>query len=371
MLKSKYKQGKGSGIVWAIVGAAAVVLLLFAWAAIPEKQSPDIRDTAIVTSSGVNCGSTLQSALTVDAQNIYNTSGAETNDTSIYFYQINADGSEQYFTKVTDTTAGALTLTCGLNYKAKMLSTSGAQGDPSTIRGVSGSGISDIKVNDDGTVSFSATGERGSVTFKFQQHAVPQIRLWDLQSEAAYVNNSGGTTAADAKVFNTSDGVNFTSTGTTGIAVGSGGKLNVRYEIQAQAVDENYNDAGIYILIDAGTTVWNTDGAVGKLNGATLTDVKSQLNAQEKIAYSAYELVYLIPASVAISNTDTTTFELNINALAGQNPASNTDDIQVDFAPIGRYTSIADGNILKMGAVDDSTSRTQVNTLWDTRLYVA
>lgn len=374
---------KGKTNMWAILGVVAVVGIAI-WvfsSGVLQTTAPGTTPSQVVqlpTSAAVECPTDKAWSGTVTMQNILNTSGAETFDTTMYLYEINADGSQdeaaynaydKYVTTITDTTSGSLTATCGKRYAAKVLSVSGAAGDQAAIKSVlSSSGTQNAKINSQGLLVFTATSDSGQLQLGSYQQGNPQIRVFDIENNGYMFSNG----SASATAWNATDGVNFagvTNAGTN-TSVGSGGSFNIRFEVQSQNTDETFNDQGLYVLVDAASNRWATP--IMKLDGSVLSDIKTGgLNPDEVKAYTGYEYVYLVPKDKALGmvNPNKYSLEMAISALAGIDPV-NSDTLQVDLAPVGSYASVSNSNFLKIGSVKDDSSQTVVHTLWDTNFWI-
>src|SRR3990167_6388509 len=181
-MKQILKNRKGAIPVlgWIAIIIAVVVFGGIGFSMIPQTQTGG--DGVVETS--VSCPSDQTWTGTVSVQNLLNDTGSETFDTSMYFYEIKADGSEDalsyneigkegFATSITDTTSGSVTLSCGKRYATKILSVSGAAGDPSLVRSIiSKSGVADAKVNDDGVLVFSPRDNSGALTLGVHQIGV-------------------------------------------------------------------------------------------------------------------------------------------------------------------------------------------------------
>jgi hypothetical protein len=366
MEKILNKRAKGSMTTVAIwVGVVAVVGLL-AFMAFGGNSAPAPSSSGSSSTGGIQptasqcsvaCPDDLDWAGTINVRNKLNSTGAENFDTTTYFYE--ADGSLK--TSITDTTSGAATLTCGNTYAVKVQSTSGAAGDSGAF--IDGSGYT---ANPDGTASLTACGSGSTITFVSRQHGLPEIRVRDNVNDGLAFSHGNDD---DAVTYQTTDGAVFgSSTNGSAIAVGAGGNLEFTQFVRATADDQNVNDLGMWILIDAGTSIW--DKPAVKIDGASASEASAQLSADEKIAYNGYEYVFFVPASRVIDNNDKLEINIDINALGGTNPDGD-DNISVDYAPIGHFQSNSDSNVLKVGAVDDSSSRGDVHTRHDTVIWVS
>ncbi|MEK6880659.1 MAG: hypothetical protein AABY22_13665 [Nanoarchaeota archaeon] len=344
------KMGPGAKVFLWLVGIILVSVVAMSLFGGSQQQLP----TGGAEGSTDNCPSDLSWSGTIDVRNSLNISGAETYDTTAYFYFA---GTDDLKVSITDTTAGAVTLTCGESYDVKILSTSGATGDSAKIVG-----ISQGTVDPSGeSATFKATGNGNRITISSQQHGVSEVQVYSNIDKAFF------RSAIDTTAYNSTDGVSWNNTGSQAdsYAIGSGGELDVSVSLRSTTSDENLNDLGLYLLIDAATTVYDTP--VMRLNGAAMTDVKdSGLTPSETLAYSAYEYIFLIPSSTDVILNDKVTLDFDIFALSGVNPGAS-DNIEFDIAPVGSYVSIGNpkASVLAFGSVQDDTSQTVVFTLFD------
>lgn len=315
---------------------------------------PAVSETAGIQCSQA-CPDTGAWTGTVSIQNKWNGTDIETFDTSSYFYvtdpKTKALGSLE--ASVTDTTSGTVTLTCGRQYTMKTASTSGGGGDGSWLY------RSDLGKSDgSGNVVFDACGRAQTFNVVGEQHGLWEARAYDIVNNGYLMNQSN----ASGLVYHVGTPLNFTSTtsNTTGTAIGAAGELHVRMEIRATAEDENLNDRGIYMLVDAASNRWNKPTVM--LDGSTLQDIKSSLSEDEKVAYANYEYAYKIPQTRAITRTNEAKIDFSMFALTGINPTA-ADQPLVDFAPIGQVLSTRDANVLKVQSVNDNTGRSAIHTL--------
>lgn len=351
------KSGKGNAML--TVGGISLILILgfLVWNTFGGTQGTGIGGgTGGISGSAGVCKMACPDSLTwsgvVDLQNRQNAS-TETFDSTMYFYNT-ADNSLK--SKITDTTAGAVTLTCGQQYRVEVISTSGASGDGSTLFS------SDLgEVNSDGNLIINACGSGSTFTIQGEQHGLLKIRSYDLKENANAFNNASST----AGTYVTVSPANFTSTtnNATATAVGVSGDLDFRHEIRAQIEDENVNDRGVYVLVDLDPTIWQEPTV--QIDGSTVSNYKGSLNADEKSAYSNYEFVYLIPASKKITLNADVKVRFNILAVSGVNPTATANPL-IDYAPVGKYASNVQNNVLKIGSVQDDSSKTVVHTKFQT-----
>lgn len=371
------KAGKGNGLmIAAVVGifllVGVVAIALFGGFGIKQQTLEDIdKPDAPTSAGGYNCASDKDWAGTVNVRNSLNSSGTENYDTTMYFYNLNSDGSRgALFTSITDTSSGAVTLSCGELYQAEIRSTSGAAGDSAYVKSVSGSNIVDEKVDSTaGTYTFRPISTGGTISVNSNQHGNFEVRAKDLINDAFLFDDQD----ASATNYETTDGVIFngTAVGDNGITIASGGELRVRLYARATQIDENANDyAGTYILIDADTTVWNDQKSVLKIDDADAPEVSGSLTASEKAAYNSYEFVYKIQGNRDIVQNNEVLIDYSLFALSGQNP-TGAHNVSIDFAPIGKYPATLNSDNLNTGSVDDSTSRTDIHTRFDTVFAIA
>lgn len=363
------RSGKGGGqaALWTVVALLVVIAGIGAFMVFGGTQQQEITtggQTVSTKAGTTSCPDNLAWAGTADVVNKLNATGTETYDTTAYVYVANADGTRGSLkTSITDTTAGTLSLTCGENYIVDVLSTDGNAGDSAEILSAS-----EGKVIDDGALMFTAKGAGNRITLNMNQRGLYQVRAKD-QVTGAFMYPS---TSASNTGYLTTDGVTFMSStdNVTNTAVGAGGKLHVTEYVQAANTDNDLNDLGMWVLVDADPTVWDIDHAAAKLDGSSTPDAKGSLNPDEKIAFNTYELAFKVPASRVIDNNNELEFDLTLSALGGINP-TGSNNITIEYAPIGKYLSSKDSNVLKVGAVDDSSSRARVYTGETTNIAVS
>jgi hypothetical protein len=166
----------------------------------------------------------------------------------------------------------------------------------------------------------------------------------------------------DAMIWNS-------TTNASAMTINANGELYVTYHIRANTSYDDLNDRGIIFLVDAPNTEWDLTKAVAKINGVTVANDKSLLNADENIAYgSTYEYAYVYSGDQVVDSVNEMTFELHMIAAAGANPST---DINVDIAQRGLHASTANAVLFKTGAVLDDAGKTQLHALWDTTLNIA
>ena len=223
--------------------------------------------------------------------------------------------------------------------------------------------VGDYVDNGDGTVTLKVRKALETYTVGGYQHGVLEVRTKDiLNNNFMFDNNAGDAGALDYET----DGVTFTSTtaNTTNTSVGSGGEFHVIQYFRPTVDDNIWGDiGGSYMLVEAPVSIWNEPTV--RLNGVLLANVKGQMNSDESKAYTGYEEVYKYDSFV--KRQQEAAVDLDLFALSGVDPASG---IEIDHASRGAFASVSNSNIVKEGAVDDSTSLTQIHTLIDTNYFI-
>jgi hypothetical protein len=341
---------KGQAMQFWGIGLVVIIIAMFAWkSGILDKFQ--LGSVGGKIEGGVDfCpddGDTTMGDFSVF--NAENKTGTESFDLTYRF--IGEDGSIVSGTDSTDPTD--FTLNCGSCFTVKAISASGADGDSARFVGVR---QGNAELLGDGTVKYCPIRSNEVLHLEGEMHGALEARAKDVILDG-FMYDGNDATATDYET----DGVSFntTSAGSANTAVGSGGEYHVKLYYRPTLEANVYGDVdGYYILVEASTTVW--DKPTVKVNGISLSDVKEQLNPDEQKAYNAYEWVYKV--SDTISRNAEHEMDLQIFALSGVDPST---DIETDFASIGAYASSSDTNNIKVGAVDDSSSQTQIHTLED------
>ena len=365
---------------------AIIVVLLIAggigFAMIPQEQvvptgttEAEVLQTAELVDQAVlkTCPSDNAWSGTFTTQNKANTTGSQTFDETANFYEVKVDGSEdalgydaynRFSTPITDTTSGAVTLTCAKRYAVKTLSVSGAGGDPSRFRELIGtpSGVKNAKVNDAGVLIFTAVGDRGAITAGAWQTSLIENRVYDFIN-VGYIDHNSSGEPGTINGWNATTLGNWSKVGnnTLGTDVGSGGEYHIRLEIRSAEQQRDVNDNGVYALVEASTSTF--DSPTVKIDNVVVSDVKDTgLNPDEVKAYATYEYAYLISPDKKMRKNTQVDLDFDIFASGGQNPDGATD-LKIDLASRGSFASVSDGNLYKSGSVDDSSSRVAIHTL--------
>jgi hypothetical protein len=364
----------------AFVGVAALAVWLFGnpFGAPSQGQTYSIVGNGggaqEMQSTGNNCGTARTTTVTFTQQNALNTTGNEGIDSTCYVYKVAADGSESYVGTQTDTTAGTLSADCNQKYRMYCVSTDSNGGDSGSVLSVAGDGVKVITGKDDkgrdvtgAGIEFMTNAPTYAVNWKGKQHATLQFRAKDLLADALMYDDADSST----QDYET-DGVNFSSSvgNTTALAVGAGGKVNVRQEIQSTDVDTDFSDFGFYIAVKAATTTWDGATVSAKFtneNGATssLTNLKGNLDSDENLLLDTYQYVFYVPDSI---RQDSVYFELSIKALSGVNPGV-TDDIEIDYIAKGAALRTAGENAgVRFSASTDASSKAAIYAVQDTNI---
>ena len=297
------------------------------------------------------CPDTMQTTLTINWQNVKDTTQSDTFDITAYLYKVNGN-DVVYDSSITDTTSGSKTLDCGATYYICPVSADGYGGDNSKIYNIVSGNAQIVSYNGAQCVKITTKGASMSLTVGGSRHGALEFRVFDLLNND-YVYASA---ASSALTYQTGDTTYKTTTSNSSAnAVGTAGELHYKVEFRANATNHDWADQGFYILVDASTTKWNIPTVV--LDNIELTDVKGSLTTEEAAAYSDYEYVYRVDKEVV---NKLHYLDFYIKALSGVNPGAS-DDVKIKFAPIGQYLSV-DGITVKKGAIKDDSSKTAVFT---------
>ena len=365
MRKILNKSGMGAmgtvGVIALVLIAIVVVIGGVVWMFGSGVKETTVDDSAAGlggTGAGIVCPDNLEWSGTFTLENLLNASTADAYDETAYFFDTEGGLRKA---KITDTTDGTLTLTCGQTYLGQLISSSSSNSRILTAQ-------EGITINDEENIEFTVGGDGASIIVESSRHCDPELRVKDtVNNEFLYGNSSNSNPLA----YNYTDGVVYGSylRNDTGSSVGSGGEYAVNYEYRAHNTYCDNNDRGVYVLVNAKATVWAIP--VVKIDGVKALNVKgSALDPNEAIAYSDYEYVYLIPSGKAITSNDKVNIGIAFRALGGVDPSTDAN-IDVDFAPRGQYESVVTTNKINIGSVKDNSDRTAVHTLWDTTLVVA
>ena len=331
----------------------AIVGNMFGWFGTTQSVSGGTTTTNyVMTGATGTCPDTKTTSLTIDVKNTANETGSEGFDITGYLYKI-VDGEEEYVTSITDTTdPTATSIECGYEYVFKPVSTDGASGDEGHFTKVL-SGDARIK---DGWLYFTADGAKKNIIVGMDQHATLKCRAYD-NNQKALMYDSSDASNSDYET----DPVTFTSTTDNTTATDESLGLDIEFECLAVESDTNYNDRGIWVLIDAPTNTWKEPSVY--VNGAKLSEASDLMTNYERRAYSDYEYAFLIPESVVVKDGgEGMDVRVVMDLLDGVSSAGA--DPQIDFAPRASYLS-TDGVNVKVGAVKDDSSTTQIYSIYD------
>jgi hypothetical protein len=198
---------------------------------------------------------------------------------------------------------------------------------------------------------------------KGSKHATPVVRAYD-ENARARMYNAG---SADTITYQ-GTGVQFTSTvnNATRTSVTAGSDFIVTMEIKNSGLYADYNDFGVYVLIDSATSsYWDNVQSIS-FDGQPLADVKGSLNIDESRGLSAYRYVYKIPAGMLM---DSKIHKLTLDMLKASGSSGN-NDLSVDFAVVGNYLSV-DGYSVKTASNKDTSTQPLVFALFQTDFLVS
>lgn len=304
-------------------------------------QQTALTGGAIQTVSTQLCGTANTMTLTVTAQNKLNTTGTEDYDNTIYWF----DETGNAVASQSDTTAGTVTLPCGKKYVGKLISASTSN---AKVLGVSG----DAKLVN-GNIEVNGDISTKSITIYTAQHSGIKARMFDNYENAFMYDNSDASNSD----FETT-GTTFESTVDNATATDEtkNNGVDVKLEIRATSLDTDFNDNGVYVLLDHfDTNIWEIPSA--SVDGADLSDVKGSLTVFEARAYSGYDYVYKFDKKV--QDPSGVSVRVIASIISG---ATVSSDLTYAFASIGAYKSISSDDV-KIGSVKDDASTTSVYTL--------
>ena len=347
-------------VAFVIIG---VLLLALGWmwysGGSAQTSVPFTPPTTVAETPLYDCGDDKQGTLYIQAYNVINTSGAEYYAMTFNVYDSNGVKVGTITTPSSSSSWGNATFNCGEKLLLRGISADGASGDNARVRTIAqGKGA---KIVNGGDLEVTIDDNEVYVIVGTSQHATLEFRAWD-KVEASWIYDDQDASNNDWETT----GVTFKSKtdNSTPITVGTDGYLDMKYEVRTVQTDTDYADFGMYILVDADKTDWKEPSV--KWEGKTLKPI--DLTGDEAAAYSAYEYVYYVDASVmgidgdpsepVVSRTPRT-LDFYIEAKSGVNPDM---DPVIAFASIGQYNSIVAGRTGR-GAVKDDGSNSQVFTL--------
>lgn len=317
--------------------------------AIGEKYTPidstPRGSTPSVTTLGT-CPDDGDTSFTLDVKNILNDTGAELYDVTVYL--LADDGS--IIKTITDTTSPtAVTIDCGYEYTLKAVAADGASGDSSNMLNVyQKPQNSEVDVNSDGTVTFSADRSNFGLGVNMKQHGTLSFKLYD-NNDARYAYDDGDATNTD---YETTGVVFRDGDNATAFVIGSGDYLDFKAKVKGVETDTDAMDSYVLIAIKADIAKW--DEPQVRWNSALLSE--TTLNTDETKALKDYDFVYKITSDILDNIHD---IDFYMDVLSGQNP---TADVEIDFFTAGNYLS-TDSTCIKTATHKDNPSRTAVYTL--------
>jgi len=342
-----------TSVVVGIFVIAAFIAAFWAAGAGPFASTETTTPTGSVGGAlpaGVVCADTLATGVTITQYNPNNDTGTETYDQTARLYKVQSDGTEQLFATLTDlTNPSATNVNCGDTYRLRLQSADDSNARITAVR----SGEGAVRSADGRYVEFQARGAVYNLEIDSPQRAGLRVKVFDLKQNGWVFAND----ELAASAYRTS-GVTFQSTtdNATATAVETAGDLSYRIDLRANGVDVDANDFGMYLLVDADTSVWAEPSV--RFAGRDLADVKGNLDTFESRAFSNYEYVYRIDDSIVDRDRS---LDFQVNALSGINPGAS-DDITLAFAGIGASKQTS-GNLMRYAATTDAASPATVFTL--------
>jgi len=309
-------------------------------------------------SSFAGCPDDGDTSLKIEIKNSGNLTGDEEYDISGYLYRIEG-GQEVYFTAIADNTnPTATTIDCGYDYIYKMVGASGASGDLTVISSVIGEGTIV-----DGNLKFTADKSNMNFILKVPQHASLEATAYDNINRGGIYESSSDEDQNNYEV----DGVVWQSTVNNTVYTETNG-IDISFTLRAVETDTEYNDRGIFVLVEAPVAVWTAPSI--KIEGTKLEDATSLLNSHERISYADYEYVFMIPQSLSIKDEpDGVELRWGMNLATGVGSASA--DPEVDLAVRSQALSIDGFTVFGPTAVTDAATPVTVHTHFDMSLDIA
>lgn len=361
------KKGKqiSNGVIYAgmfFVGIIALILVLSAFGVIhltPASQNAlgGGLTTTEQAEAIAKCGDNKVTAVSLTLKNGLNTNTAETFDASYLIYQINTDEknvvTETQVASGVNTTGDSVNLDCGNKYRLKLVTDGSA--DNSRITGVY---TANAKVDTDGSIVFVTTAPSLTLGMIGSVHSTIEVRAYNEDARARMYATDGSNSAYQPT------GVVFwsTSDNTTNTTVTAGSSMLMTLEMKAINTTTDFNDYGVLVMFDASTTYWDKVQQI-TFDGVALSDVKGDLDANERKATANYEYVFEIPAGVLIDGKN---HKLYFDVLKSSG-ATGSDNLKVDFAVRGNYLSV-DGFSIKTGAYRDLATSPILYSLFNTNI---
>lgn len=308
------------------------------------------------------CPTDLTTSTEIEVRNILNETSQQEKD--VTFVCLGAGGQVEVINDTTNPTA--VDFDCNVQYTCKPISSGDSEGDQGKILTIEEASNPSAQVlEDDSGFSFTPIGGSTYVAVGAHEQGAIQVRVWDDNERSWACAGSSATCGT----WNSTDGATFgdTTDGTAFVVTAASG-LELCYEVQATDDGENVNDRGIYVLVDAATTVWKTPDVT--IDGVGASNFKGSLNEDEATSYSDYEYVYKVEQDKKVTSKNSETMEVCIS-LEASSDAGASDDVSVDFSPIATYRATDDDNTVKLGAVTDADPPAQVHTLFDTVIDVS
>jgi len=347
-----------------IVGA--VFYLLYnpptSFQAIGEEKEPTVTPPSEVPTT--TCPSDKKTDITLKVVNTLDTTSTDVFNMTGYVYR-KINGAWDGPTSVTTTDGSGVSIndaSCGYEYKVCFISSDGEYtGTNAKITEVLSG---DATIDSEGCVHFNTVTSSQTIVLGGSRHGILKFRLYDDTAKAYFYKSGLGNSNSWGL-----DGLTWMSTtdNETATAVGAGDELNLILEYRANRTYTDFNDYGHYLLIDAAASKWDTP--IVSYGGIEYENVKGEMTTYEQRQFADYEYVYKF--SHAVKNAPVLSISIYIKPLAGVNPGAS-DDLQFDFASIGRYLSIrSGGTVVETGAAKDDSSASVVFAVQDTTLDIS
>lgn len=182
-------------------------------------------------------------------------------------------------------------------------------------------------------------------------------RVKDL-TEDNYIYDSASATKTTYRAL-AATAINWTSTtdNVTGMTLGATDVFDVRLECKTSSADKEFGETTMLcldVLDDSNSNDW--DEPEVSVSGKTLTEMKGNLNDEDKQALAAYEYCYELAKPIG----DT---KVSINVEISPGDGVNPDkDVAFKFLAKGVYHSINDPNKLIWSYFRDDSGNTEIAT---------
>lgn len=310
-------------------------------------SSPDVSGQLATTTEVTNkCPANRQTTMRVSLSDELASSVTYIGSSTVYFFD-GVDNPERL--SATTGSSGfdiSQSVTCPQEYKLVAVTQAGVAGSTEYVRKTSLSNeFVELK-----TVQISP------LQFRIKDITTDTYQTWFNDGSVTGGNNTNYTVMNDTRIYSSSAGES------ANLTVGADGFIDT--EILVKTVD-NRQTAGehlpFYVCVDlnrgssSGSTNW--DVPIVSFEGRRLTDVKSTLDPDSLSGSLISQAEYcfkLTDDGATLGDTEKKVL-MRFNAKSGANPTTS-DDIEVQWLPVGRYYSNKVTNTIKQGIYDDQAT---------------